>query len=196
MDNLKKKIEFDPGFAPIVIESLGQVGYIYYMFSSIRERKLKKINFASVSAKLEKHLKANVTFYIGCLLWASYISQFENYEISGNKLLGEDCKEEDYTNELDFLIDFIENQYPRDTKYYQNRIYNPDERYIPILKTYREFLVINKGFCACSNTSDILLPENLKKQNKEQLDKIKNIIFKAIEDKDLNTLIDCYEILF
>lgn len=196
MKKHRNKIEFDPGFAPVVMESLGQVGYNYYIFSSIPDKKLKRLNFNVISSKLEKHLKTNVAFYLGCLLWASYISQFDDCEIEGNKLLGEACEEKEYTDELDFLIDFIENQFPRDTKYFQNRIYNPDERFIPILKAYREFLVINKGFCNCSNTSQIIIPKSLKKPTKKQLDKIKDDIQKAIENKNIDSLLDSYEFIF
>lgn len=191
-----KKIEFDPGYAPIVIESLGQVGYLYYMFTSVPDKKLKRLNFNAISAKLEQHLKTNVSFYIGCLLWGCYISQFENCEIEGNKLLGEDCTQEEYTGEIDFLIDFIENQYPRDTKYYQNRIYKPDEKYIPILKAYREFLIVNKGFCNCANTKDIIIPNSLKKPSKEELKTIKEKVDSAINNKNLIELFECYDILF
>ncbi len=190
------EVEFDPGFAPLVIESLGQVGYNYYMFTSIPDKKLKRLNFNVISKKLESNLKINVAFYMGCLLWASYISQFKNNKINGNKLLGETCQEKEYIGELDFLIDFIENQYPRDVKYYQNKIYSPDNRFIPILKAYKEFLIINKGFCDCSNTSQILLPENLKKLNKNELEKVKDEIFNALEKKDVTLLLDLFEILF
>lgn len=190
------EVEFDPGFAPLVMESLGQVGYNYYVFSSIPDKKLKRLNFNAISKKLESNLEINVAFYMGCLLWASYISQFENYKINGNKLLGETCEEKEYTGELDFLIDFIENKYPRDVKYYQNKTYEPDKRYIPILKAYREFLVINKGFCECSNTSQILLPKQLKKIDNDTAKKIKDEIFNAIEKQDLTLLLELFEVLF
>lgn len=196
MEDKNKKIEFDPGFAPLVIESLGQVGYMYYMFNSVPDKKLKRLNFRVIASKLEKHLELNIAFYMGCLLWASYISEFENYEIEGNKLLGDNSSEKEYTGELDFLIDFIENQFPRDTKYYINRLYEPDKRYIPILKAYREFLVINKGFYNCSNTSDVKIPSCLKRLENKQLENIKNAIFSAIQEKNLVKLLDYFELIF
>ena len=39
------KVKFDPGFAPVAMEYLGKVGYMYYMFNSIQDKKMKKINF-------------------------------------------------------------------------------------------------------------------------------------------------------
>ncbi|MBQ7287557.1 MAG: hypothetical protein IJW73_07345, partial [Candidatus Gastranaerophilales bacterium] len=118
----KNTVLFDPGYAPLVIESIGQVGYTYYTFSAIKDFKLKKLNFINVSKKLEKLIKNNVAFYLGCLLWGKYISQFEK-EIEGNKLLGEVCSEEEYTNEINFLIEFCETQFNKDYKYYSGKTF-------------------------------------------------------------------------
>ena len=51
-----KKVLFDPGYAPIVIDSLGAVGYTYYMFSATKDIRIKKINFPNVLKKLENLL--------------------------------------------------------------------------------------------------------------------------------------------
>ena len=102
MEN-NKKILFDPGFAPIVIDYIGQVAYYCYAFSAIKDIKLKRINFPMVFKKIETCLEKNIAFYLGCLMWASYIKQFDDYEIEGNQLLGVDCEEEEYTSEINFL---------------------------------------------------------------------------------------------
>ena len=188
-------IQFDPGYAPVVRNSIGQVGCTYYMFNSINNIKLKRQNFFTVSIKLEKFLKENVAFYLGCLLWACYISQFDK-NIEGNKLLGEECKEEEYTSEINFLIDFVENQYPRDYKYYKNKLYLTDEKYLPILKTYREFLILNNGFVNCSKTSQILIPSNLKKPSEVEQSQIYDKIQEAINAKNLSLLFECFELIF
>ena len=119
-----KKVLFDPGYAPLVIDSIGQIGYTYYVFSAVPNVKIKKINFLQTLKKIDALLKTNVSFYLGCLLWASYISQFDDCEIEGNKLLGEECSEEEYTSEINFLIDFVSNQLPRDSKYYSGKNYS------------------------------------------------------------------------
>ncbi len=190
------KILFDPGFAPIVLDSIGQVGYTYYVFSAVRDIKLKKINFPHTLRKLEKYLKENIAFYLGCLLWASYISTFENKKLAGNKLLGEEAKEEEYTNEINFLIDFLDKNIKRDVKYYQGKDYAIPEEYINILKTYKEFLIINKGFTDCSNTSQIKLPSTLKKPGKENLEKINAVIQDSINKKDITELLNYYDLIF
>lgn len=196
MKNDNTKVLFDPGYAPLVIDSFGQVGYIYYTFSVAKDLKFKRMNFPHTLRKLEEHLKLNVSFYLGCLLWANYISQFDNCEIEGNKLLGEDAKEEEYTSEINFLIDLIENQLPRDCKYYQNKIYETNEKYLPILKTYKDFLILNNGFVNCSKTNQIIIPSNLKKQTKETLENIYNNIQESLNNKDISQLLNSYELIF
>ena len=56
-----KKVLFDPGYAPIVIDSLGAVGYTYYIFSVTKDMRTKKINFPSVFKKIESLLKINIS---------------------------------------------------------------------------------------------------------------------------------------
>ncbi len=191
-----RKILFDPGYTPLVIDSIGAVGYTYYMFSASKNIRLKKINFPSVFKKIENLLKTNAAFYLGCLLWASYISQFDNLEIEGNRLLGEETTEEEYTGEISFLIELVETGLNRDYKYYLGKAYVPDEKYLPILKAYKEFLIINKGFVDCSNTSQIKLPDSIKKPNKEELNEINNKIQQAIKNKDILSLFECYNLIF
>lgn len=196
MNTNEKTVKFDPGYAPIVIEALGQVGYNYYTFSAIPDLKLKRINFPHVLRKIEKSLKVNVAFYLGCLLWAGYIKQFEEAEIDGNKLLGEECSEDEYTSEINFLIDFIETQLPKDFKYYLSKNYIADEKFLPILKAYKEFLILNGGFCNVSKVNQIKLPETIKKIDKKDLNYINEQIQNAIQNKDVTLLFDCYSYLF
>lgn len=196
MVNNIEKIKFDPGYALIVIDALGQVGYTYYVFSAAQNIKLKRLNFPHTLRKIETFLKKNVAFYLGCLLWACYIKQFENAELEGNMLLGEKCEEEEYTSEINFLIDFVSNQLPKDSKYYINKNYECDEKYLPILETYKEFLILNKGFCDVSKVSQIIIPNNLKKLNNEQLILVNEKIQKAINEKDIEQLFDCFSLIF
>ncbi len=196
MKNNIENVKFDPGYAPIVLNALGQVGYNYYIFSAIPNIKLKKMNFPHTLRKIEGFLKTNVAFYLGCLLWASYIKQFENAQIEGNKLLGEACSEEEYTSEINFLIDTITKELPRDCKYYLGKNYECDEKYLPILEAYKKFLILNEGFVNCSKVSQIVIPENLKKLNNKQLNLINEKINKAIEEKEIEQLFECFDLIF
>ena len=195
MEN-NKKVLFDPGYAPIVIDSLGAVGYTYYMFSASKDIRIKKINFPNVLRKIENLLKINVSFYLGCLMWASCIAHLDNYELEGNKLLGEDAKEDEYTSEIKFLIDVVSKELNRDSKYYLNKEYVADKRYLLILETYKDFLIINKGFTFCKLTNQIVLPKNLKKLNEKQIESLKEKINSAIEAKDVTMLLDEYDLIF
>lgn len=194
MEN-NKTVLFDPGYAPIVIDSIGQIGYTYYMFSAISSPKIKKINFPGVLNKLEKFLKTNVAFYLGCMLWASYIKQFKGAQIEGNKLLGEVCEEKEYLSEIEFLIDFVKTTLMRDSKYYLNKTYVADSRYLPILEAYREFLKLNKGFCSCACVDDIILPPALKVMNADELAKANENIQAAIKEGNIDGLLDSYPLL-
>ena len=195
MEEKNEKVLFDPGYAPLVIESIGQTGYTYYMFSAIRDVKIKKMNFLGVSLKLEKLLKINAAFYLGCLLWATYIKSHKNAQIEGNQLLGEECSEEEYTTEIDFLIDFIQDNFPRDYKYFKNKVYEPDKRYLPIFKTYRDFLVLNKGFVKTQKTDEIILPKNIKNVSQQDLEKIYNKVMQVINSQNMELAFDCYDII-
>lgn len=184
----KKTVLFDPGYTPLVMDSIGQIGYTYYMFSALQNPRIKKINYPNVYKKLTSLLKTNAAFYLGCMLWASYIKTIKNAELEGNKLLGEEASEEEYTNEINFLIDFVEKQLPRDSKYYLNKPYTPDSRYLPILKAYKDFLILNKGFVNCSNTNQIVMPKYLKTpSDTEQLYKT---IQEALKEKNIESLLD------
>ncbi len=192
----KKTVKFDPGFAPLVIDSIGAVGYTYYMFNALLDIRIKRANFPLVLKKLELNLKINICFYLGCLMWASYIKSIKNAAIEGNKLLGEKTSEQEYTKEIDFLIDFTSNLLVKEYKYYKNKFYRIDERYLVILETYKNFLILNQGFVNCASTDDIILPDNLKTLNKEDLDLIVQTIENSIKEKNLNNLFNCYNLLF
>ena len=193
---MTKKILFDPGYAPIVASDIGQVGVIYYMFLQIKDLKLKKARFPMIFAKIERILKTNVAFYLGCILWASYISHFCKGKLEGNMLQGENVSEEEYTSEIKFLIDFVENKMERDYKYYLGNSKKPDTKYLNILKTYKDFLILNKGFCECAKAEEIKMPKYLKVLNDDNKDEVYNTIQKAIKENDIELLFNCYDLIF
>ncbi len=194
MDNVENKVLFDPGFAPLIINSLGVAGYTYYMFSANNNVKFKRLNFPHTLRKIEASLVDTASFYLGCMLWASYLKEGAKAAIEGNQLLGEENIEKEYTSEIDFLIDLIENQLPRDCKYFLNKEYEKNEKFLVILKNYREFLVANKGFTDCDTTDKIILPDNFKplKDSKKVCADIK----KAIENKNIQEILEMYSELF
>lgn len=191
----EKNVLFDPGFAPLVMDFIGVAGYTYYMFCANNNTKFKRLNFPHTLRKIESSLKGTVAFYLGCMLWASYLKTIDNAVIEGNQLLNEDIKDEnEYLGELDFLIELIEEKLPKDCKYYTNKPYNKDDRYLSVLKTYREFLKINNGFIHVDTTDKIKLPENLKKV--EDINIVYNNLISAINNKNIISILDMYDILF
>lgn len=186
----EKKVLFDPGYAPLVIESMGQIGYTYYVFAAVKDYKAKKLNFPHTLRKIERLLKTNIAFYLGCLMWGLYIKQFDDYKIEGNKLLGEKCDEEEFCSEINFLLDFVQNQLSKDSKYYLNKPYETPDGYVEILNTYKQFLILNKGFVSCEKTNQIILPDNIKKLDKKGLEEINTKIQNAIKNENIESLLD------
>ena len=68
-------------------------------------------------------------------------------------------------------------------------------KYLPILKTYKQFLILNEGFVNCSKVSQIVLPENLKKLNKENLTFLNEKIQQSIVNKDITELFKYYDLI-
>jgi hypothetical protein len=61
-------------------------------------------------------------------------------------------------------------------KYFLNENFDFEEKTTEILSAYKEFLIINKGFTAAANNTDIKLPENINTKDalsyKERIDKV------------------------
>ena len=89
---------------------------------------------------------------------------------------------------MDFLFDFIKEGFNRDAKYYLNKTFEINPLYLKILKLYREFLSLNKGFINTEKTNDILLPESLKKPDEAGLKTIYETILKSVKEDNLEIL--------
>ncbi len=187
---------FDPGFSRCMLGVSENVEFIYGAFSSsFMSPKQKKFQFTILYPKLKVLLHKNISFYLGCLLWAIYIKHIKDGIIENNPCFGNEFDEKVSLEEIDFLIDFVNKTLNRDTKYYLNQTYEPDIRHIKILETYREFLLKNKGFVKIKETKDIFMPKNVKTITKKITDIIKNKIYEAIEKKDLTLLYEVYDLI-
>ena len=94
-----------------------------------------------------------------------------------------------------YLIDFIETNLDKDAKYYINKRYEKDERFINVLKTYIEFLKLNGGFTKLKTTDEIVLPSNIKSLDENKMSEIKSKIDEAIDKKKLSVLFDVYSLI-
>ena len=182
----EKGLEFDPGFAPYIMAFQGAVEYIYNDLNRFKNFSQKKMKFLQYHKKILEVFSNNLGFYIGCLMWASYLTTQPKQKILSNHCYGNEYNEEENTAETDFMIDFI-NLFPKDMKYYLAQNYSFDDNYLKLLEIYKEFLMLNKGFVELEFNTDIILPKSLKIKNAEEY---KSNIEKVLETKDLSKLLE------
>ena len=173
---MKKGLEFDPGFGQYVMAFQGTVEYLYLDINRFKNLSQRKMKFRQYYKKILDVFYNNLGFYIGCLMWASYIKTQEQQEILNNNCYGQKLCDEENTAETDFMIRFTE-LFPKDMKYFMGESFNFEESTLKILKTYKEFLLINNGFVDTKYNTDIKLPDGLKLEKAESFkDKIDEII--------------------
>lgn len=190
---MNDSVKFDPGIGEFVADFNDFINSVYSQLMSFRTIHQKRARFKLYSAKISKYIKNNIAFYLGCLLWAYYISN-ENIacpkEIEGNifsELNEQQIQDYDYLMQVNFMENYFEN-YERDFLYYTGQKVQIPQLWKNILSLYSEFLELNKGFINTRKTSDIILPEKLK--NAKFTFDIKAEIEKAIKNKDLEMLLN------
>ena len=99
---------FDPGYAQHAgILSVG-VDYIYASISRFKNLGQRKIQFKMYYSKILKLIENNVSFCLGCMLWAKYIKSLGSKNILNNPCLGEVYNEAEAVEELDYSIQFFD----------------------------------------------------------------------------------------
>lgn len=186
MTTTLKGLEFDPGFAPHILAFQGSVEYLYLDINRFKNHSQKKLKFMQYYKKFLDLFNNNLGFYIGCLLWASYIKTQPKQEILSNHCFGKVYNEDENTSETRFMIRFVE-LFPKDMKYFLGKDFSFEENQIKLLKVYEEFLIINKGFTESKYNTDILIPEAVKTENAESF---KTIIDEVLKTGDLSKLIE------
>lgn len=187
---------FDPGYSDCILGVSDNVEFMYSAFvQSSMPLKQKKFQFSVLFPKLKKMTEQNVSFYLGCLLWATYLKSVKDGVFEYNPCLDNEFDEETAYNDTNFLIDFIQEKFNKDAKYYINATYQTDERFIKVLKTYNEFLKLNEGFKKVKTTEDIKLPTCLKPFSEDDIKLIKEKIDEAISLKNLAKLFDVYDLI-
>ena len=79
----------------------------------------------------QNEIDMHINFYIGCLLWAVYIKQFEDKEISENPMLGQDISDEQGLYTINYMIDYLP-KFEKDSKYYINKYFNNEIKILDI----------------------------------------------------------------
>jgi len=191
-----ESVLFDPGYSKCVLGFSDSIEFMYSVFEEqIMPLKQKKFQFSVLLPKIKSMTEQNISFYLGCLLWASYIKSKKNAVIEDNPCLNETYDEESSLEESKYLLQFVEEKLPRDVKYFLNKPCEKNEKYTTILKTYNEFLKLNQGFTKTKTTDDIILPDNIKTPGKTELKEIKKVIDEALNQKDLVQLMKGYSLI-
>lgn len=185
--NFDNGAQFDPGFVQHMSAFVPNIEYVYAGLNRLKNFTLKKNQFKMYYPKIQSLLKNYLGFYLGCILWAAYISQLDEKPILNNLCFGGEYSEKETLSEVDFILDYIE-QLKKDVKYYTGQDFTIDENSINILNAYREFLIANKGFVETKTTKDIKLPTNLKTPSDKDLEEILSGIEKVIDNGKLYEL--------
>lgn len=190
---MAKTVKFDPGMGEFVLNFNEFVNDVYSQLMSFRTIHQKRARFKLYTAKIERYMKNNIAFYLGCLLWAYYIvkeNQNDPKELVGNVFLNmseEEKAEYDYMIQVNFLENYFE-CFERDVLYYTGKKVAIPEQWKKILSLYSEFLTLNNGFVATKTTNDIVLPEMLKNMKTDK--DVSTLIDNAILTKSLELLLD------
>lgn len=185
--NFDNGAQFDPGFVQHMSAFVPNIEYVYAGLNRLKNFTLKKNQFKMYYPKIQSLLKNYLGFYLGCILWATYISQLDEKPVLNNLCFGGEYSEKETLSEVDFIMDYIE-QLKKDVKYYTGQDFTIDENSINILNAYREFLIVNKGFVETKTTKDIKLPTNLKTPSEKDLEEILSGIEKVIDNGKLYEL--------
>lgn len=185
--NFDNGAQFDPGFVQHMSAFVPNIEYVYAGLDRVKNFTQKKNQFKMYYPKIQTLLKNYLGFYLGCILWATYISQLDEKPILNNLCFGGEYSEKETLSEVDFIKDYIE-QLKKDVKYYTGQDFTIDEKSINILNAYREFLIANKGFVETKTTKDIKLPATLKTPSEKDLEEILSGIEKVIDNGKLYEL--------
>lgn len=172
----ENSIPFDLGFGKHLLNFVPDFEYAYNELNNIRNFNMKKFQFQRFFPHFQKEINMYIDFYIGCLLWAFYIKQFKNKEISGNPMLGQEISDEQGTATTDYIINYLP-KFEKDAKYYANKNIKFEQKIYDLLNLYKKFLVENKHFVNTKTSDDLVVPVDIKKPNyDEYLDVIEKVV--------------------
>lgn len=178
-------IEFDPGFAPFLLAFRGTAEYLYMDINRFKNFSQKKTKFLQYHKKILEMFNNNLGFYVGCLMWASYIKTQPQQEILSNHCYGLEYNPDENISETRFMLNFVEN-FPKDMKFFIGQSFTFDENIAKLINIYEEFLILNKGFVETKYNTDIILPSSIKTDNAEGF---KAQIEDVLNAKDLSQLV-------
>lgn len=179
------EVQFDPGFIKHMAAFVPNIEYAYNSLAQFKNFNQKKQQFKMYYPKIQSLLKNYLGFYLGCILWALYLKQFNDAKILNNLCYGGQYSENETLYEVKFIKNYIE-QLKKDVKYYTGQNFSIDTMSLNILDAYEEFLKVNEGFVKTATTNDIKIPDSFKIPN--DLDNIKKEIDNVCENGKLYDL--------
>lgn len=172
-------VGFDPGYGKHITSFINNIEYMYAEINKFKNLGQKRFKFKTFYPQILLLIEQNISFYLGCMLWATYVVSKKGAEITNNPCLGQEYNEELELQEINYICEFVKH-FGKDTKYYLNLNYEFPKENQEILDIYKEFARMNEGFVNSKNADDIKLPKQLKTPTQTDIDKIYNIITKEI----------------
>lgn len=187
----KDDAKFDPGFQNLVIPFTDNIEACNGVIGGLSSPHQRKFKFQILFPQIYKLIENNVAFYYGCLLWAYFlVNNFKNnpIEIKDNPFIDkhDEIDMDEIAYNIDYLIKYIQ-KFENDTKYYLKKSANIDKKWAEILKLYKEFLMLNKGFKTTKLTSEIAIPNDF--QINIEPDSIRKEIETAIDNRNIESLL-------
>lgn len=193
--DFSKGVLFDPGYSKYTVSFSQNIDAAYGVLFTIKSPHQRKFKFQMIYPQLLRLLEHTVSFYLGCLLWAAYISKHfadEPKDIIGNDYINQKVNDEQILFEVNYAISYFD-KLKKDCKYYLNKECKLPESWLNVLSVYKDFLVKNDYLVNAKTTSDIKLPEQIKDVSEKDLnlilDKIEEVV-KTGELKNLFSVID------
>lgn len=188
--DFSRGVLFDPGYSKYTLAFSQNIDAAYNVLFSIKSPHQRKFKFQLVYPQLLKLLEHTVSFYLGCLLWATFITNkfsIEQKDILENDYFGKQVDEENMLFEVNYAIKYID-KLKKDCKYYLGKNCNLPDDWSLVMDVYKEFLIINNFLVNAKTTADIKLPERIKKVSDDDLSKILETIEIVIKNGEFKEL--------
>ena len=188
--DFSKGVLFDPGYSKYTLPFSQNIDAAYNVLFSIKAPHQRKFKFQILYPQLLKLLEHTVSFYLGCLLWAAFISQNfhkDPKDILENSFDSAEVKEEEMLFEVNYAINYIE-KLKKDCKYYLGKTCNLPEDWSQVMNIYKEFLTMNNFLVNAKTTADIKLPDEIKKLSEDELNTVLDAIENVVSTGELKNL--------
>ena len=195
--DFSKGVLFDPGYSKYTLPFSQNIDAAYNTILGIKAPHQRKFKFQILYPQLLKLLEHTVSFYLGCLLWASFISKnFKETpkDILNNHYINQEVNDEEMLFEVNYAINYIE-KLKKDCQYYLGKNCNLPDDWKEVMEVYKDFLTSNNFLVNAKTTSDIVLPAKIKELSQNDLNKILEQIESVVSSGELKELFKVKKII-